>query len=201
VEEYVSANGVEAAFDDMVLPALIIARRDRMQGGLSAEGEEFALAATREIIASVEAKSNESAPAPAAVVEPTLDMLAAMLRRDGVQVEAKSARDLPSAVVERVEAVHPSAVFISVLPPGGLPQAAYLCRLLRKRFPALKIVVGWWGSDRDFDKLLVRMRKAGASYVTTSLRQSRSQLRHVADVPPAEVAAAAPASLAVGARP
>ena len=28
------------------------------------------------------------------------------------------------------------------------------------------------------------MRKAGASYVTTSFRQSRTQLRHVTDVPP-----------------
>ena len=196
VVAYAAAHGAEEAFDDMVIPALVIARRDREQGGLTPEGEEFAFAATREIVAQVVAAGKDAGPIPEVRVvvacpahhpaeEPTLDMLAALLRPDGVRVDALSARDLPSDIVARVEAVRPAAVFISVLPPGGLPQAAYLCRLLRKKFPALQIVVGWWGAERNFDRLLVKMRKAGANYVTTSLRQSRTQLRHVADVPPA----------------
>jgi hypothetical protein len=68
-------------------------------------------------------------------------------------------------------------VFIAVLPPGGLVQARYLCRRLRRRFRDLKIVVGYWGRARNFDRLLVRLRAAGASYVTTSLLQSRSQVQ------------------------
>jgi hypothetical protein len=68
-------------------------------------------------------------------------------------------------------------VFIAVLPPGRLVQARYLCRRLRRRFKDLKIVVGYWGRSRDFDRLLVRLRAAGASYVTTSLGQSRTQVK------------------------
>jgi len=193
VTVYAKLQGLEGVFDDMVVPALVIARRDRARGGLTPDGEAFALTATREIVAAVVAKEGQTPPAELAVVvacpahhpaeEPTIDMLAALLREDGVRVDALSAKALPSEVVEHVEKLNPEAVFISVLPPGGLNQAAYLCRLLRKKFPALKIVVGWWGSERSYDRLLVKMRKVGASYVTTSLQQSRTQLRHVADVP------------------
>ena len=192
-QEYAALNGLEGVFDDMVVPALVIARRDREQDALTPDGEEFVLAATREIVAAVVAKEGLPPVAPVAVVvacpahhpaeEPALDMLAALLAPDGVRVEALTAKSLPSEVVERVEQLKPEAVFISVLPPGGLSQAAYLCRQLRKKFPTLKIVIGWWGPERSYDRLLVKMRKAGASYVTTSFRQSRTQLRHVADVP------------------
>ena len=205
VAEYAALQGLEGVFDDMVIPAIVIARRDREQGGLTPDGEEFALTAIREIIAEVVVKEGQTPPATVAVVvacpahhpaeEPTLDMMAALLREDGVRVDALSAKALPSEVVEHVEKVRPEAVFISVLPPGGLNQAGYLCRLLRKKFPTLKIVVGWWGPERTYDKLLVKMRRVGASYVTTSLRQSRTQLRHVADVPAPAVAPPAPTNV------
>ncbi len=192
-QEYAALHGLEGVFDDMMVAAIVIARRDREHGTLTPEGEEFVLTATREIVAAVVAKEGQPPVAPAAVVvacpahhpaeEPTLDMLAALLAQDGVRVEALTAKSLPSEVVECVERLKPEAVFISVLPPGGLSQAAYLCRQLRKKFPTLKIVIGWWGPERSYDRLLVKMRKAGASYVTTSFRQSRTQLRHVTDVP------------------
>ena len=204
-QEYAALQGLEGVFDDMVVPALVIARRDREQGALNAEGEEFVLTASREIIAAVVAKQGLPAVEPVAVVvacpahhpaeEPTLDMLAALLAPDGVRVEALTAKSLPSELVDRIERLKPEAVFVSVMPPGGLSQAAYLCRLLRKKFPALKIVIGWWGPERSYDRLLVKMRKAGASYVTTSFRQSRTQLRHVTDVPlPAAVPGPTPAA-------
>jgi predicted PurR-regulated permease PerM len=193
VDEHAAAHGAEAAFDDMVIPALLLARKDRAAGELSPEGEEFALAAVRRIVAAVEPAGEIPAqsatvlavPAHHPAEEPTLDMLAHLLRSDGVGVEAVSAKVLPSDVADRVAAARLRAVFISVLPPGGLPQAAYLCRMLRKRFPDLTIVVGWWGSEKNFDRMLVKFRRAGASYVTTSLHQSRTQLRHAADVRPA----------------
>jgi hypothetical protein len=68
-------------------------------------------------------------------------------------------------------------IFVAILPPGGLVQARYLCKRLSRRFPHLKILVGHWGRIRYFDRLLVQLRSAGASYVTTSLLQSASQVR------------------------
>ena len=48
-----------------------------------------------------------------------------------------------------------------------------------------QIVVGYWRRAKNFDRLLVSFRCAGASYVTTSLLQSQSQLRALLPVPPA----------------
>jgi hypothetical protein len=81
--------------------------------------------------------------------------------------------DVEAAIADR----RPGLVFIPVLPPGGLEQARYLAKRLRTRFADLKIIVGFFGRARDFDKLLVRLRIAGASYITTSLLQTRSQIQ------------------------
>jgi hypothetical protein len=88
-----------------------------------------------------------------------------------------------------VARTRPAVVFIAVLPPGGLEQARYLCRRLRRRFDRLPVVVGHFGRARDFDRLLVRLRRAGASYVTTSLLQTRTQIRALVPGPAAEPSA------------
>jgi hypothetical protein len=113
-------------------------------------------------------------------------MLALLLRAEGVNVEAASAHVLPSEILTKVEEAHAATVFIAMLPPGGVPQAAYLCRLLRRRFPALKIVVAWWGYPRHFDELVVYLRRSGADYVTSSLREARGQVLFAAALPPAD---------------
>jgi hypothetical protein len=104
-------------------------------------------------------------------------MLASLLKCDGCRGEIISTRALHAEIERRVEEKKAALVFVAILPPGGLLQARYLCKRLRKRFPDLPIVVGYWGTARNFDRLLVRLRAAGASYVTTSLVQSRSQIR------------------------
>ena len=102
--------------------------------------------------------------------------------RPGLPVEIASSKALPSAIVNLVEQSSLAVVFIAVLPPGGLPQASYLAQLLKEQFPQIKIVVGYWGADKHFDRVLVRLRAAGVSYVTTSLVQSRSQVEYLAGV-------------------
>jgi hypothetical protein len=104
-------------------------------------------------------------------------MLNLLVQADSGRVEVASTKMLPSEMEARIEEESPALVFIAVLPPGGLVQAEYLCKRLRKRFADLPIVVGYWGEARDFDGLLVRLRSAGAGYLTTSLLQSRSQIR------------------------
>lgn len=101
-------------------------------------------------------------------------------------VDVVSTRVLPAEIEVHVEQEKPALVFIAILPPGGLVQAGYLCKRLRKRFARLPIIVGYWGEVRDFDKLLVRLRLAGASYVTTSLLQTRSQIRALIPTPTAD---------------
>jgi predicted PurR-regulated permease PerM len=199
-------HGLEKVHDEVLLPALARARRDRKQADLSPEAEEFIWRATRGIAqglglpapgpaAGTTAPGGGPAIAPAelagadrspmilgcpahhAAEELTLHLLAQLLRADGCHVEVLSSRILPSEIEARVAQEKPALVFIAVLPPGGVAQARQLCKRLKQRADAVQIVVGYWGRPADFDKLLIRLRSAGASYVTTSFTQSRSQIR------------------------
>jgi predicted PurR-regulated permease PerM len=218
VAEFARASGPEHVYDDVLLPALVLARRDRLKAGLTGEDEGFVFQATREVLAELE-KAPTPTPAaegqtaelvataptePASPVlvlgfpahheaeELSLHMLELLLKPTGCRVEVLTTRALSAEVEARVEQEKPALVFLAVLPPGGLVQARFLCKRLRARFADLPIVVGYWGTSRYFDKLLMRLRSAGASYVTTSLLQSRSQILALvnppAPEPPAPVA-------------
>jgi hypothetical protein len=183
-----------------------LARRDRRGAGLSPGDEATILEATA---ATVDSLAGQAAAATADAAGPfvlgcpahhraeelLVEMLAAVAGRAGSPVRGVSSRTLPADVEDQVARTRPAVVFVAVLPPGGLEQARYLCRRLRRRFDRLPIVVGYFGRARDFDRLLVRLRRAGASYVTTSLQQTRTQIAALLsrpDPPPA----AAPAQSA-----
>jgi predicted PurR-regulated permease PerM len=211
VAQHARTSAREKLYDEVLLPALVLARRDRMHAGLSAEDEAFIFQSTKNIVESLsdpvtpgpESSPETDADAQSAVRSPTrsqtgadgvlvlgfpahheaeelsLSMLAQLLQPDGVRVEVFSTGDLPAEVETRVEREDPALVFIAILPPGGIVQARYLCRRIRKRFADLPIVVGYWGDERHYDKVLARLGSAGASYVTTSLVQTRSQIREL----------------------
>jgi predicted PurR-regulated permease PerM len=210
---YAKQHGLEKTCDDVLLPALLLARRDREHAGLNPEDEAYIYATTREVLAAMasapaptpEIPANTSEPKepqestenkPAVVVQPELAptvalvvgypahhvaeelalwMLACLLKPN-CALEVLTTHELPGLVEERIESEHPEVIVIAVIPPGGSVQAGYMCEQLRKRFPELKIVVGYFGAVKDFDKLLVRLRTAGATYVTTSIAQSRTQV-------------------------
>ena len=206
-------NGPGSVCDNVLLPALLLTRRDRKRGALTAEDETYVFQATREIMdhllpetATVGEADDQvlppgsdataisrpnllilGCPAHHEAEELSLQMLAHLLKPEGCRVEILSTRALPAEVEARVKREKPALAFIAVLPPGGLVQALYLCKRLRKRFAELPLVIGCWGAERCFDRLLVRLRKGGASYLTTSLLQSRSQILALVAAPaPAE---------------
>ena len=185
---YATSQGWVRALDDVLLPALTLARRDRAQAGMTPEDEASVVDAISGIVQDLSppVPAGEAERSPRALVlgcpahhraeELTLAMLAAALRPDGCRIETVTTREMPAEIEARIVSEHPDLVFVAVLPPGGVVQARYLCRRLRRKFADLKIVVGYWGRVRNFDKLLVSLRAAGASYVTTSIEQSRTQI-------------------------
>ena len=190
--QHARENGAEHVPDDVLIPALALARRDRARAGLSGDDESFILRSTREVLDKLNPDSGAVAgdatgaaaarplvlglPAHHRAEEVALDMLPMLLEPLGCAVRGVPTRTLPVEVEAEVERDKPALVFVAVIPPGGLAQARYLCARLRKRFEGLPIVVGYFGRPRDFDRLLVRLRASGASYVTTSMLQSRGQI-------------------------
>jgi hypothetical protein len=199
VEDHVKAHTLDTVYDEVVIPALLLAWQDRKQGLLAGEDEAFILQASRDIVAELGATTAEPAagdqasgeaprglePAPALILgcpahheaeEVIVEMLQQLMLPTGCQVDVVSTRTHATDIAARIRQERPTLIFIAAL-PGGLPQTRYLCRHLHKEFPDLHIVVGYWGNKEEFDKILVRLRQAGASSLTTSLLQSRSRLR------------------------
>lgn len=110
------------------------------------------------------------------VEELVSQMLGCTLREHSVKVDAVSTRVLCSDLLERVSREQIQTVFIAVVPPSGMAQAAYLCQQFRKAHPQLTIIVGCWGRKSRFDEILVKLRSRGADYVTTSLCQTQAQV-------------------------
>lgn len=193
-----------AAYDAVVVPALLLARKDREADAVTAEEETAMFDTTADIVAAAAAPPKPAAtpeataeaaaadtalaslpvvvgvPAHHRVEELPLMMLAAGLPPLGRRLVALTARQLPVEAEQAVDQYKAAAVVVSIVPPGGMPQAVYLIGRLRQKYPALVIVAAYFGKARSFDQLLVRLRKAGATYVTTSLTQTADTVKAVA---------------------
>lgn len=201
---HTKANGLADTYDAVLVPALGAAGRDRRRDELPADDEAAVVEATEVVRAAVSApppvgEGEAPPPEPTTVAtvfgfaarnaadELTVRMLADLLKGDGYPVEVIPTRVLPKAVDARIEAEKPAVLVLNVLPPGGLPQALYQVKRLRAAHPDLPVVVTYLGQSRRFDDLLVKFRKAGASYVVTTLGQAASQVKSLAPAgPPAD---------------
>jgi predicted PurR-regulated permease PerM len=188
LDAYLADHTLEEACDNILIPALARAKRDRGFERLSEEEARAIYRAARETLEEIAARrppsaaASESAPhvlgcaATDEADETALSMLGRVLSPAECALEPSSALALSAEIVSLAAERKPAVLFIAALPPNGLAQTRHLCKRLRARLPGIKILVGRWG-DTDFgvsdrEGLL----EAGADAVGTSLRESRGQL-------------------------
>jgi len=201
VEEYLAGHSYETVYDDILLPALTFARRDRETIGLPVEDERFIYQVTRDILEEIVFPQRQidliadhhvsatkdadedglpgllviGCPARDEADELALHMFAQVLGTNTYRTEVLSSNMLSAEMIARVKEKRPALVCIGSLPPGGLAQARYLCKRLRRQFPELKIVAGRWGQTENLEKTQERLRAAGADQVATTILESRTQ--------------------------
>jgi predicted PurR-regulated permease PerM len=193
VDAYLRAHTLEEAYDDILIPALAYAKRDREKEQVTEDEVQAIYGATMETITHLDStagtdgvsETGVAPPMPAAAVlgcaagdeagELALRMLQQLLRPHAVGLQVGSARALTSEVLALVAEKNPSIVCIASIHPDDLAQTRHLCKRLRARFPALKILVGRWGptAPRERDQLLASFADA----VGSTLRESRDQIR------------------------
>jgi predicted PurR-regulated permease PerM len=190
VQNRLSEMPPDQAFDQLLIPALVYARRDRDRGDLLEDDEEFILQAVAEIgeeaAERLEHESvNEHPPVegrllacPAHDVEDELALRLLVTALDPKRWKSTVVPTgrLSSDVLLRGDAEVPDVVCIASLPPGALAHTRYLCKRLRARFPEAKIVVGRWGLLSTANDNAGLLRKAGADLVTTSLTETREKM-------------------------
>jgi predicted PurR-regulated permease PerM len=198
VEQQLQTTSQEQVFDEVLVPTLLLAERDRVREAISESEQQFVLRATRDIVqhmADAQARADKAASAANGTASPAgtprghivgvpartlgdqvaLEMLSQLFDPFTCEIEQLSTATLASEVLMAVEKGSPDLICITALPPGGLTQARYLCKRLRTRFPEVRIVVVRPGVPVDTDKSSQRLTEAGANTVATSLTEARTQ--------------------------
>jgi predicted PurR-regulated permease PerM len=208
-EEYLNTHTLEAVYDDVLIPALNAAKRDRELGTLTEEDVQFIVQATREIAEdlaihhaqpSLSSSTTAEAPIRASTASPSaqilgcpahdeadelaLLMLRHLLDPTRYSLQVISAEMLTAEVLTVVEEQQVELICIASLPPGALAPTRYLCKRLRARFPECKIVVGRWGLREDWDKPQALLREAGADEVGMTLHETSNQVIQLSQLLP-----------------
>jgi len=188
-QESLRTSNLGACYDQVMIPTLFLAERDRHAELLSEKQERFVLQAARELIEDLEEAVEPAEPPPEGngrvpriflvpvgdqADEIATEMLSQLLLRRGVHVEEGSLDMLVSETVERVAEVNADAVVISAMPPLATRDGRLLCRRLRARYPSVPIVVGLWNGN-GLVRTKQRLIQAGASEVVTGLEAAATK--------------------------
>ncbi len=196
VLDHVGESPTVTAFDKILVPALLHARRDRERDDLTDEDEEFILEATCEIGEDLAERLHErtcsepaldqaplkrmrllACPAQDGEDQAVLRLLAATLDPRQWEVEVLTTSALVSLLVTSPSDKEPELICISALPPGRLAHTRDPCKRLRMRFPEVKIHVARCGHDAGEEQEIEQLRQAGTDVVTTSLTDASARLR------------------------
>lgn len=196
--DYVERHSLMSLYDQVMVPALHLAERNRHAGQLSASKVQSILEGMTAIVEDMGERQERTSdaqqpgesepsingacvvlclPARDAADELTATMFAQVLRAMGVTVETGSENALASEAVARVDAATRPLVCISALPPGAVSHARYLCLRLASHNPGLPVIVGLWDVTGNLERMSARLTEAGANQVVTTFEDGVAQVR------------------------
>ena len=184
LEKHAAAHGLAAALDQVLVPALALAARDRGRKLLEPARERFIFEHAEAIVEDLEAPA-PGGSGPAVCLVPAHDQadrvacsaLERLLPGGGVHVFSAPTR--VSEISERAARGDCRTLCISSVPPHAAAHAEVLARRLRRHDPKLAIVVGLWGAE-NIAAAKERLGKAGADAVVAHLSEAADALRQLA---------------------
>jgi predicted PurR-regulated permease PerM len=200
VHAHLKAHTLDETFTDVLLPALLLAERDRHGGTLSVERSQFILESTRDLIEEVSESATPGAtttpaaasstadtstsesrmPGPAVVCLPAQDeadelvatMAAVLLGRAGIRATVASAGALASERLDTIGTENAAVALVSALPPGAFSHARYLTKRAHAQHADIGIVLGLWSNHMDPDRIRQRLGIDGPLRLADSLTQA-----------------------------
>lgn len=195
----------ESVYDEMLIPAIRLAKRDAQRDYLSDDDLSVVTTGIANVLAQTADHSPVAldanvppgdqgaevallsvdeirpvilgCPAVDAMDEMSLEMLRQLLDPLVWNFGAAVAATLTSELVNRITADPPAIVCIASVPPSGMAHARYICKRLRDASPEMLIIVGRWGVHRNAKVERDRLMLAGANFVTTTLLETRQLLQ------------------------
>lgn len=195
--DYAVAHSLEEAFDDLLLPVLHLAQRDRIQGKISEEDEKFVMEAIDDILdefsertAGADDGGDKDLPShppgtdPLVLGFPVRDMadeLALRMVREVIdpglcEFEILSRGMLIAEKIAAVAERKPACVCLLSVPPGDLRQLRQLYKRLRADIPDVRILVARMRRQGMSTKTREFLKTGGADRVFGTVAELRSAL-------------------------
>jgi hypothetical protein len=183
-------------YDDLFVPALALAERDRRREELTLDQQQFLWRATRELIVEQQGDDKDGPDETPATNSsrdvPQLMVLGVAVRDEAdeialsclehvlpehCQLRHAQSQFLAGEVIEALAEQPADVVLLSALGPDGGAAVRYLCKRIRQRFPTVDVVVGRWGYTGDRERMTQALRRRGATHVATTLAEAVDLLR------------------------
>jgi predicted PurR-regulated permease PerM len=179
-------------FDEVVIPALLLAGRERARNEISDADHQHVLRAIRSLVeaATDVASAGRTAPpsegrpgVPQLVVgvsartiteETIWGMWTQLFDPGKVDLESVGSAYLASDAAAVGDRAPPDLVCVISIPPGGLAQARYICRRLRAKLPATPILVIRPGVQANEKESAKKLLEDGASMVCATLEEAHT---------------------------
>jgi predicted PurR-regulated permease PerM len=179
-------------FDEVVIPALLLAGRDRVRNEITETDHQDVLRVLRGLVDVAPEAPRDSVPSvppadarratPRRVLgvsarsgtdEALWDMFAQLFDPTMVAVESVGSAYFTD-VSERERTEPPDLLVVLSIPPGGLAQARYICRRLRLKLPVTPILVIRPGVQANGKESAMRLTEDGATQVCFTLEHAHT---------------------------
>ena len=180
-DRYCDSNGLEATFDDVLAPAVILAGEEHAENHISGQNQTLVFDTTLSLVKELGNRLNKpkvkrririlGVAAPGEVHNLGLLMLLELLRRTGIAANVLDAAKSPAEICAFVSQYGPDMVFLSCTTAECIPAAVELVRALVAESPHLTIIGGGAAAVANRAELL----EAGAAEICAT----RAEVRHV----------------------
>lgn len=195
VEDFLKEKDLPALYDELLIPTLVLAEKDTIEGGLSEERHTYLLERVREIAEECADRMDpekedhplQSSTAlkllclPARTVADEISaMFFARLSKKLPHVEASylSATSLLGEMLNQVKELNPDMICICSLSPSAVSKARYALTRIQARFQNVQVLVGLWMTREGLDKAKERLESTGKGklLIVSNLREGLSHI-------------------------
>jgi predicted PurR-regulated permease PerM len=190
MDDFLKEKDLATMYDELLIPTLALAERDRIEGGLSEERHAYILENVREVGEESEPpgdpkKEDQALPSNTALkllclpARTVADEISAMLfarlseKLPNVEASYLSATSLLSEMLNQVKDLNPDIVCICSLPPSGVSKARYSLTRIHARFQNIQVLAGLWLTRKGLEKAKERLESTakGKLLIASSLRE------------------------------
>ena len=180
-EEFAREKSIDAFFDQVAIPALLMAQADSDRGALSAERRAVIAAGFATILDNLaedgagESEDDKNEPLVACLAgRNELDLAAAwvlqhLLRRRGHRVVVFSPDAVSTFNIDRLPLQGAAVVCLSLISTTATARARYLVRRIRRRARRARLIIGFWGQKQVDFSIEEAIVATAADTVVTSL--------------------------------